>query len=187
MNNETRYLVNDEKLGSVQHILTMDQAIDMYRVNHWDEYFTDDDARDARTMTDAEIASDFLDHNVVIFEENGRNDLNALLSMAGITTAEVAIASHEKGYESLDVAINEDGDIYLAYWGANSGPGTSYPTDSDMAVMYRVGTGDINCNCDACSAGESPEGWAGDESEWVLDAIGDAWADMKRDIINGGE
>lgn len=37
-----------------------------------------------------------------------------------------------------------------------------------VEVLLRVGTGSCNCNCDACSAGDDPSEWAGDDTEKLI-------------------
>jgi hypothetical protein len=93
-----------------------------------------------------------------------------ILEMAKTTIGTLGINGHERGYTSILVHIDDNGNIDDAdtCWDINE-----YYNNNCWHRVYKTGTGSYKCNCDPCVNGDDPKDWAGDceFSENIADEI----------------
>ena len=69
------------------------------------------------------------------------------------TLGELAVMNHQLGH--YHIAIKVEGGQVVDYWLCETVDG--YFRADGWVEVARIGTGNIDCNCDACAAAEDPE------------------------------
>lgn len=94
--------------------------------------------------------------------------VDQVLELAGVTYSEIAVAQHQEGYIHIIVQTDGDGIVTDA---STTETEDGYYRNDEWTSIYRYGTGSVPCNCDACSAGDDPAEWAGDDVDGIEDEI----------------
>lgn len=108
------------------------------------------------------------------------SELTAEAIFAGIekSAGELAIMNHQMGYNHI--AIKLDGVNVVDFWLAETT--YDYFRAEGWHRIAKVGTGSCDCNCDACSDGEDPEEWAGDEAYCMEEYIEEMISQTQREL-----
>src|SRR6185312_2650381 len=68
-----------------------------------------------------------------------------------------SIKQHQRNIETL--YIDSDGEVF---WDEQPDANTWLQrSDGSLLSLYKIGTGSVACNCDACVTGDDPADWAG--------------------------
>lgn len=94
------------------------------------------------------------------------------------TSSELAIMNHETGYNNIAVKI-EGGEI-VDFWCCETTDG--YFRAENWSQIAKFGTGSCACNCDACTEGEDPKEWAGDEAGNIDEYLAEMIEQFVRDF-----
>jgi len=103
-----------------------------------------------------------------------------VLNLAGITISQLAVAAHRQNFLHIIIVRNNQGGIIDALT-AETTDGCYRNNDPLIDSVYKVGTGSIPCNCDACIAGDDPA-WAG--ATEYCDSIEDELNQGIDDVVN---
>ena len=82
--------------------------------------------------------------------------------------SDLAVMAHQSGNHHLCVKI-EDNEV-VDYWLYESIDNYFRAEGWEQIAVF--GTGSCQCNCDACSDGEDPTDWAGDEASNIEEYLG---------------
>lgn len=111
--------------------------------------------------------------------ENTNIGIEEVLKMAKTSLSELAIAGHETGYTMLSAHVDENGNIDDAEktWNPNEQWG-----GGGWIMLYRTGTGENHCDCEACANGDNPAEWVPENNNDELDCVADRINDKLKDV-----